>query len=165
MTSDKPDVCSKRPARCLREMAFEIPVYATVGDGHLTVPLTMWKEGRASFFEEEERELDVSVRESREYVDLIELTIPDGYRVATLPEAEEVRGLGFAYRFTAEPTATGVRVERALTMKAGGYPAKKYAEIRAPVRAFVAARAKTIVLEKAPATPVPASPEPAPPSK
>jgi len=142
------DTCRKRPASCTRAMKLEIPEYATELDGRLIVPLGVLGAGRGELFGKKGRTHEISVRDHGVVADHLELTIPEGWRVAKLPGAAELSGPGFAFRLAARVEGGTVHVERTLTRTPGGYPVARYAEIRKPVRAFVDARAETITLER-----------------
>lgn len=144
-----PAECDVRAARCERVVGFRIPGHATLDGDRLLVPLSFLSRHRARWFDREERQLDIDIDNDDTYVDTVELTLPEGWVVDHLPAPEQRTSAALAYAFSARNHGKKVVVRRELRLRPGTYPRDTYDTLRAPARAFAAARQKVIVLRRA----------------
>lgn len=141
------NTCDRAKARCEASLALKYQG-AGASDGRLVVPMTLWSADQANFFREAERTQDIFIWSPRTYSDAVTLATPDGYEVAQQPKARTVKSALGHFQLTSEIKDGKVVVKRSLRMNPGLYSKDDYAALRAPIRAFVAARNEVVIATK-----------------
>ena len=147
------NACDRAKARCEVSMALKYQG-AGASEGRLIVPMTLWEASRGDFFREAERTQDIYVSYPRTYSDVVTLATPDGYELTQHPKARTAKSALGMFKLTSEVKDGKVTVTRSLQLNPGRYSKENYEALRAPVRAFVAARSEVIIAAK-PAPPAP----------
>ena len=114
----------------------------------LLVPLTVFARDHANWFRRDERESPIEVTKRDTIEETLELMIPAGYEFAELPAGEQVNSGGFEYDYSVRLDAGKAIVRRRLRTVPGDYDKADYDRLRAPVRAYVTARQKMLVLRR-----------------
>src|SRR5581483_3936771 len=80
-----PWLCARSRARCVRELRFDLPSYASIDAGELHVPLGLFVSDYDRTFERADRQGDVVFSQPFTTRDELRLTLPSGFSVARLP--------------------------------------------------------------------------------
>lgn len=116
-------------------------------DGRLIVPLDVFDRHRENHLFDRERQGPIWLRGGTRTVDRLIVEVPDGYRLEALPQPRRASSVGFDFQLVSRTEEGGrVVVERRLARRIGLWPRTLYDALRAPVRAFVAARGEVIML-------------------
>lgn len=131
-----------------RSVSFEAPGVAVRDGENWLIPLTILWLGWDDEFEDppEERDLDVRFSHSYHEEEIVELELPEGYRLESLPKDMKAGAppLEVSARFEAIPK--GVRVRREIRVRHGVYDHEKhYARFRETIEALREIRTRTLV--------------------
>lgn len=121
--SHTPIQCDKVKGTCQRTTELEIPGYAArKGDDELIVPLTAIQLWTANWFARAERHNDIEITRRELTENTLELVIPDGYEVVSVPTSATSNSASFAFTFTSRVNGRTVQIRRKLETRPGRHP-------------------------------------------
>ncbi len=148
LVSEKRGTCDKAAGRCERAVTFHLPDHALPVGDTLVVPFTVAARDLGEWDARGERRLEVAVGEPETTIETMRFEVPEGFEVASLPREERLESAALVYALTARVEGRRVEVRRSLSLRAGLWPASAYETLRAPARAFAAARQQAVVLRR-----------------
>ena len=151
--------CDRAAGQCTRKYSVKAPV-ARADTNQLVLPLALWSDSRGNYFDAAERKRDIYISSARTLSDAVTVTAPAEYTVAQVPKTISLKSALGTFTLASDTKDGKTTVTRTLELKPGLYSKDDYEALRAPVRAFVAARGDVVVFAK---PPPPAPPEPAEP--
>lgn len=108
----------------------EIPAYASIAGKRLLVPASLFQPRQASAFTHAERVYPLYFSYPFTEVDHVELTIPEGFTVESMPQHQDVKLSYARYQSASQMSGTRLVTQRSLAFNGIFIPKEKYSEIK-----------------------------------
>lgn len=108
----------------------EVPGYASIAGKRLLIPSVLFRPRQRDVFKHADRVYPVYFPYAFTEADQVELTVPDGFTIESLPQTQDAR-LGYArYQSSSQMNGTHLVTQRKLAFNGIYIPKEKYNEVR-----------------------------------
>lgn len=146
----QPTACQRFQGTCADEALVRLPALGRVEGPRLYVPLGMMLPRLEGALAAEPRTLPVHFSWDEETItESVEVRVPAGYRLVQAPSSTASRVEGAEATVKIDPTPTGARVTRTVTLHFGLWPREDAPALREVLQRFTAARHAMLVFERA----------------
>jgi Domain of Unknown Function with PDB structure (DUF3857) len=112
------------------ECAVKIPGLGTDAGRRMLVPASVFQAHQPASFQPERRRYPVYIRSPYQEIDDAKLTVPDGYKIESIPVAQHLKPGIISYEISAVQQANVIEVKRLLVIDGLMFPVKNYPALR-----------------------------------
>lgn len=143
------------PSSATGERSFEVLIrgHAILDGERLIVPLTPFFSAWEEDLMEEERKFDIRVDASEFHEDHLEIPVPEGYQLETLPQPRSAKSPLFELQFSADESGGKVHLRRGLQAHFGLVERSQYSALRRVIDELRATKKDAITFRRVPSAP------------